>query len=102
MDEEFDGTPQFQMDQEGYPIIKRPTITIPKEIAHDFVQDMVSEVRGSAGDLVVAILIKYYRMKRAQSLQGKSREPAPDDRRRIPVYGPRPAAQAPGQNEQQS
>jgi hypothetical protein len=101
MDEEFDGTPHFQTDQEGYPIIKRPTITIPKEIAHEFVQDMVNEVRGSAGDLVVAILIKYYRMKRTQKLQDRSTELPSGDRRRIPVYAPKRAAQDPDQSEVQ-
>jgi hypothetical protein len=102
--DEFQGVPEFDRDEEGYPIIRRPTITIPREIANEFIRDMEEEVRQSPGELVTAILIRYYRAKRLEKVAARPRikeEPANEDHR-IPDYGAKPSKLAAGQQEEQT
>lgn len=80
----------YTLDDDGFPIFKRPTITIPREVSHEFAQEMVEDCRQSAGELVVAILIKYYRMRRARVIARQEATEMPES---VPVpvvrYGPK-------------
>lgn len=99
--DESDGMQNFELDKDQIPMIPRATVGIPKEIRHEFVQDMIDEVRQTPGELIVAILIKYYRAKRAQRMLNNSTV-QPGEKPRIPSYGSKVLKSASDQDRSQT
>ncbi len=77
-----------EYEADGTPIIPRIQFTVPRAYRKQFFQDMMDEVRSSPGEQLMAIFVKYMRMKRAE-LTASTIVPPGGDRRQIPNYGPK-------------
>lgn len=76
------------VDADGIPVIPRFSFSIPKECCHDFLQHMQEEDRGSAGELLTAIVKRYFRRLRAERMvKEMNATEQPQEARSIPSYG---------------
>ena len=82
----------IQFDKDGLPEIPRISFQVPKPFRAEFLQRMHDEVRSTPGEQLMAIFVQGMRQYRSEvqavtkGLEG--------ERRRIPVYGPKPSTSA--------
>lgn len=77
---------KVEYDTDGTPIIPRINFTVPRSYRKQFYQDMVEEVRATPGEQLMAIFVKYMRMRQTQ-LAVTSKVPPGGEQRQIPVLG---------------
>lgn len=71
-------------DEDGIPVLPRISFSVPKAYRKEFLQDMLDEVRNTPGEQLMAIVVKYYRIKRSEVQKLE-----PSGQHRIPVYAPK-------------
>lgn len=74
--------------------IPRFTYQVPDDVAEIFLQEMHDDVRDSAGDLISAILRKYFRAKMAGAMLQRFDQEVDGDPGEPPTYGPKPPTPA--------
>ena len=90
---EPDEFPKFEKDEDGIPEIPRFSYSVPKEIRHEFIEEMYLDASLSPSQTVTKILILWYRQKRAGNvLRGMKNASAPQtESEGIPSFGPKPS-----------
>jgi hypothetical protein len=91
-----------EFDSDGSPKIPRIGFTVPKAYRREFLQDMIDEVRSTPGEQLMAVFVKYYRMKRTERIAAETKGSPQAAQNRLPVYGPKPSSGIDAQSKLQS
>lgn len=90
--------------EEGQKPMKLPRFSyqVPEDLTTDFLQEMKSDHRESPGDLLTAIIRKYFQIQTEERMLKQFPTESLEERQAIPHYGPKPSTSDRGQIKSQS